>query len=203
MMLARGRSAICCNFAFTQREHIASECISEQGQTMACFGEVQMSESLGIYLRDHLGGAQIAVQLLEAMCNRQEDERYREFAKRLLPDIQSDDNTLRSIIEAIAEEPSGIKNAGGWLLEKLTRLKLGHTRSVGLELFESLEMLSLGIAGKRSLWKALEVISKEDIRLAKFDFNTLLHRADEQYQAVEQERLRLARQVFVSEIGSK
>jgi hypothetical protein len=166
-------------------------------------GEVDVSESLGIYLRDHLGGAQIAVQLLEAMCDKQEDERYREFAKRLLPDIESDDNTLRSILEAIDEEPSGIKNAGGWLLEKLTRLKLGHARSPGLDLFEALEMLSLGIAGKRSLWKALQVISKEDIRLGKFDFNTLLHRADEQYQAVEQERLRLARQVFVSEIGSQ
>lgn len=170
---------------------------------MVCSVEVQMSKSLGIYLKDHLGGAQIAVQLLEAMCNRQEDERYREFAKRLLPDIQSDDNTLRSIIEAIAEEPSGIKNAGGWLLEKLTRVKLGHARSAGLELFESLEMLSLGIAGKRSLWKALQVISKEDIRLAKYDFNALLHRADDQFNAVEEERLRLAPEVFDFEIGSK
>jgi hypothetical protein len=166
-------------------------------------GEVDVSKSLGIYLRDHLGGAQIAVQLLEAMCDKQEDEKYREFAKTLLPDIQSDDNTLRSILEAIAEEPSSIKNAGGWLLEKLTRLKLGHARSPGLDLFEALEMLSLGITGKRSLWKALQVISKEDIRMAEFDFNTLLHRADEQYQAVEQERLCLASQVFASEIGSK
>jgi hypothetical protein len=164
---------------------------------MVCCGEAHMSESLGIYLRDHLGGAQIAVQLLQAMCDKQEDERYRDFAKRILPEIQADDNTLRSIIEAIAEEPSSIKNAGGWLLEKLTRLKLGHTRSARLELFEALEMLSLGIAGKRSLWKALQAISKQDIRLDKYDFNTLLHRADDQFQAIDNERLRLARQVFV------
>ncbi len=155
-----------------------------------------MSESLGIYLRDHLGGAQIAVQLLEGMCKHQGDERYQGFAKRLLPEIQADDNTLRSIIEAIGEDSSAIKNAGGWMLEKLTRLKLGHTRSAGLELFEALEMLSLGIAGKRSLWKVLQIVSTEDSRLGKYDFEMMLRRADDQFQSVEQERLRLAAQVF-------
>lgn len=155
-----------------------------------------MSESLGIYLRDHLGGAQVAVELLEGMCKHQEDARYRDLAKRLLPEIQTDDETLRSVIEAIGEDPSAIKNAGGWLLEKLTRLKLGHTRSAGLELFEALEMLSVGIAGKRSLWKALQIVSKEDRRLNRFDFGTLLHRADDQFQSVEEERLRLAARVF-------
>jgi hypothetical protein len=160
-----------------------------------------MSEPLGIYLKDHLGGAQVAVHLLEAMCNQHEEELYREFASRLLPDIQSDDETLRNIIATIDDEPSGIKNAGGWLLEKLTRLKLGHTGSVGLEMFESLEMLSLGITGKRSLWKALQVVAKEDIRLREYDFETLLQRAEDQFQTVERERLRLAPQVFVSKIG--
>jgi hypothetical protein len=48
---------------------------------MVCFGEVQMSGSFCIYLRDHLGGAPIAVQVLEAMCKRREDETYGEFAK--------------------------------------------------------------------------------------------------------------------------
>jgi hypothetical protein len=161
-----------------------------------------MPEPLAVYLKDHLGGAQVAVHLLEAMCNQHEEELYREFAKRLLPDIQSDDNTLRSMIGAIGEEPSSIKNAGGWLLEKLTRLKLGHTRSADLDMFESLEMLSLGIAGKRSLWKALQIVSREDVRLREYDFETLLRRADDQFQAVEQERLRLASHVFISKIGS-
>jgi hypothetical protein len=57
-------------------------------------------------------------------------------------------------------------------------------------------MLSVGIAGKRSLWKALQVVSKEDGRLNRFDFGTLLHRADDQFQSVEEERLRLAARVF-------
>lgn len=156
-----------------------------------------MSEPLGVYLQDHLGGAQIAVHLLEAMCEQHEQAEYRQFAEKLLPQIQSDDKTLRNIIAAIDEEPSGAKNAGGWLLEKLTRLKLGHTRSTGLEMFESLEMLSLGIAGKRSLWIALKVLSKEDARLSEFDFDALVQRADDQSGLAEQERLRLIPQAFM------
>jgi len=57
---------------------------------------------------------------------------------------------------------------------------------------------SLGIIGKRSLWRELQVVSNEDTRLREYEFDTLLHRADDQFQAVEQERLRLAPQVFVS-----
>ena len=155
-----------------------------------------MSVALGTYLKDHLGAAQVAIQLLEAMCDQHKEERYREFARRVLPEIQSDDETLRSIIAAIAEEPSSIKNAGGWLLEKMARLKLGHTGSSDLEMFESLEMLSLGVAGKRSLWKALQIVSPADARLGTFDFAELLHRAEDQFDTIEHERLRLARQVL-------
>jgi hypothetical protein len=160
-----------------------------------------MSEPLGIYLNDHLGAAQIAIQLLEAMCHQHEEERYRKFARRVLPEIQSDDVTLRRIIAAIAEEPSSIKNAGGWLLEKMARLKLGHTRSAGLGMFESMEMLSLGIAGKCSLWKALQVISPSDSRLREFDFIELLHRAENQFDTIERERLRLALRVLIPRSG--
>jgi hypothetical protein len=117
----------------------------------------------------------------------------------LLPEIQSDDDTLRSILTSIADEPSSLKNAGGWLLERVTRLKLGHTRSAGLALFESLEMLSLGIAGKRSLWKVLQIVEKDDSRLRRYDFERLLQRAEDQLRIVEQHRLPLAQRVFGSE----
>jgi len=157
-----------------------------------------MSEPLGIYLQDHLGGAQVAVHLLEAMSAQDEDEQYREFAQELLAEIQADNETLRSMIQAISEEPSTFKNAGGWLLEKLSRLKLGHTKSAGLELFESLEMLSLGIAGKRSLWMALKTISNENPPLRAYDFENLLQRAEKQYEGVEQKRLHVAQRVFGS-----
>ena len=88
-----------------------------------------MSEALVTYLNDHLGGAQIAVQLLEAMRDQHDDQDFRQFASVLLPEIEADDRTLRCIVQKVGSAPSAVKRAGGWLLEKAARLKLGHTGS--------------------------------------------------------------------------
>ena len=155
-----------------------------------------MSEPLVTYLNDHAGGAQIAVQLLEAMRDQHDDQEFRQFASVLLPEIQADDLTLRHIAEKIGSGPNAIKQVGGWLLEKAARLKLGHTGSTSFELFESLELLALGIYGKLSLWKALQAASSSDARLHEYDFETLVGRAQQQYDDVESKRLNLARTVL-------
>jgi hypothetical protein len=155
-----------------------------------------MSDPLVAYLNDHLAGAEIAVQVLEAMRDQHDDPRFREFAGVLLPEIQADDAKLRSIAEKIGPGPSAIKQAGGWLLEKLARFKLGHTGSSNFEMFESLELLAVGIHGKQCLWKALQVASGLDSRLREYDFEALVSRAQQQYEKVESERLNLAQTVL-------
>jgi hypothetical protein len=151
-----------------------------------------MSEPLVTYLNDHLGGAQIAVQLLEAMRDQNDEQEFRQFASVLLPEIQADDLTLHHIAERIGSGPSAVKQVGAWLLEKAARLKLGHTGSKNFELFESMELLALGIQGKLSLWKALQAASNSDARLREYDFETLIRRAEQQYGEVENHRLGLA-----------
>jgi hypothetical protein len=155
-----------------------------------------MSDNLSTYLRDHLGGATIAIQVLEAMRDQHDDQRFRQFAGVLLPEITADDRTLRSIAEKIGSGPSVAKQAGGWLLEKLARLKLGHTGSTDFEMFESLELLALGIHGKLCLWQALRSASKFDSRLQEYDFEELASRAQGQYEKVDGERLKLAETVL-------
>jgi hypothetical protein len=157
-----------------------------------------MSAPLATYLNDHLGGAQVALQVLETMRDQHDDQRFREFAGTLLPEIQADDQTLRSIAEKIESGPSIAKQAGGWLLEKMSRVKLGHSGSTNFEMFESLELLSLGIQGKLCLWKALGVAMDADSRLRGYDFEKLRARAAAQYEQVETQRLDLARTVLVT-----
>jgi len=156
-----------------------------------------MADPLATYINDHLGGAQIALQVLESMRDQHDDQQFRDFADALLPEIQYDDQTLRTISETIGPGPSAAKQVGGWLLEKLARLKLGHTGSTDLKMFESIELLVLGIHGKLCLWKALEVASKQDSRLAAYDFKVLIDRARQQYDKVERHRLILARTVLL------
>jgi hypothetical protein len=132
------------------------------------------SDPLVTYLNDHLGGAQTAVQVLKAMRDHHDDPRFREFAGLLLPEILADDGTLRSIAEKIGSGPSATKQVGGWLLEKASRLKLGHAGSTNFEMFESLEFLALGIHGKLCLWKALQAASRLDSRLREYDYEELV-----------------------------
>jgi hypothetical protein len=155
-----------------------------------------MSDPLVTYVNDHLGGAQLAVELLEAMRDQQDDQEFRQFASVLLPEIQADDLVLRRIAEKIGGGPSSIKQLGGWFLEKAARLKLGHTGSASFELFESLELLALGIQGKASLWRALQVASRSDGRLREYDLESLIRRALDQYGIVEDRRLKLSESVF-------
>jgi hypothetical protein len=63
-------------------------------------------------------------------------------------------------------------------------------------MFESLELLAVGIHGKQCLWKALQVASRLDSRLREYDFEALDSRAQQQYDKVESERLKLAQTVL-------
>ena len=161
-----------------------------------------MTEPLRTYLNDHLGGAQIAIQVLEAMCSQHEEHKFRMFAKDLSAEVQADDRTLRAIAESVGSSSSIVKRAGGWLIEKAARMKLGHTGSQSFEMFESLELLAVGVHGKLCLWKALQAASKLDARLQSFDFEELIRRAREQYDMVESERIELAQTVLAPESRS-
>ena len=60
-----------------------------------------------------------------------------------------------------------------------------------------MELLALGIHGKLSLWKALQVASSSDPRLREYDFQSLSRRAQQQYGEVENKRVGLARVVLM------
>jgi hypothetical protein len=125
------------------------------------------------------------------------DQRFRDFAAALVPEIHADDHTLRSIAEKIGPGPSAVKEIGGWPLEKAARLKLGHTGSTDFSMFESLELLALGIHGKHCLWEALQVASRRDPRLREYAFEDLIGRAKQQYDKVNSERLNLAETILL------
>jgi hypothetical protein len=153
-------------------------------------------QPITVYLDDHLAGAQMALEVLRTMQEQHDHPRFRDFAASLVPAIAEDDATLRSIIESFGTTPSRTKQAGGWLLEKASRLKLGHAGSLDFSLFESLELLCLGILGKQSLWKALEACAPSEPRLSHWDFRDLICRAQQQFDRVEHERIALARVVL-------
>ncbi|HEY3826216.1 MAG TPA: hypothetical protein VGL82_16735 [Bryobacteraceae bacterium] len=155
-----------------------------------------MSKSLQIYLHDHYSGATFAVELLKALSTTYSGDELGQFAGEILTEVNQDRELLMNLIQQIGSAGPDLKDVAGWTAEKASRLKLRHDDPEGLGAFEALEALSLGILGKRALWVALRRIAEVDSRVKRPDFEVLARGAEDQFNRVEEFRLRLAPVTF-------
>jgi len=146
-----------------------------------------MAEALATYVEDHLAGATAGLELLEALSAQHQGA----LARRLLPEVEHDRRTLERIARSL-DAGSVLKEAGAWVAEKVSRLKLHRDAKGLLGTFEALEAMSLGVLGKRALWRALAVAARSDPRLGGIDFDGLAASADRQHALLEEERLQAA-----------
>jgi hypothetical protein len=160
-----------------------------------------MSDSLGIYLQDHLAGAAYAIDLVEFMRDEHQGDELGQFAATLLVDIKTDRDTLQRLADRAGAGSSTFKELTAWFSEKVSRLKLSHDVGDALGTFEALEFLALGIQGKLALWRALGAVAMADDRLNGMDFGRLAARAEKQHAKVENRRLQVA--AFGSEAADK
>jgi hypothetical protein len=147
---------------------------------------------VGIYLRDHLAGSVVALELLERSARSNATSELGAFLTRLRAEIGEDQEALLDVMRTLGVEPSRVKNGLAWAAEKAGRLKLNGRllRYSPLSRLLELETLEAGIVGKRSLWTNLEVL--DDPRLAGVDLRRLVERAETQRAAVEEWRRRAA-----------
>src|SRR3954462_12690160 len=110
------------------------------------------TDPLPIYLHDHQGAAQSAVELFKAWIDQQGDEPLGAFANEMLTEIEADREVLGRLIVTVGEGGHTVKEAAGWFAEKAARFKLRHEANGQLGVFEGLEMLALGVLGKLALW---------------------------------------------------
>lgn len=151
------------------------------------------AQRLNVYLNDHLAGSDVALELLVRLSESAVDAEVRESAVTLHEEIQRDQRILRDLIASLGGGESQVKRALGWLAEKAARLKFGSSAEEdGFALFESLELLALGIEGKCSLWRALATIADREPVIRDLDLGALLERAHAQHDEVELLRLALA-----------
>lgn len=158
------------------------------------------TELLNIYLNDHLAGATAGSELASKMSSESTATPYGTFLSELARDIEHDRATLADLMDRLGIQQDALKQAGGWLLEKLTRLKLNEQLTGGSELKRLLEFetLSLGVEGKLVMWRALEQVSHEHPALADTDLDSLAKRADEQRAKLEEHRMEIAKSALVS-----
>jgi hypothetical protein len=156
------------------------------------------TKHLATYLNDHLAGAVTAVQLLDHIGHSHADHRAAPLLARVRRDIEADRETLQSIMQRLGVSESPVRKVTGWLSERAATLKLKIDDPVDgvLRIYESIELLCIGIEGKRMLWGSLQTIAPHVDELKSVEFETLIARATEQRDALEPERLNAAVPAF-------
>jgi hypothetical protein len=155
-------------------------------------------EHIATYLNDHLAGSVVALELLDHLESAHAHSGLSNFFRQLRVDVAADRDDLEGLMERLRISQSRTRKASAWLAEKMTELKLRLDDPQGgpLRLFESLEALSLGIEGKRSLWVALTAAAEKSPSLRIIDYQRLIQRAQDQRDRVETLRLDTARKAL-------
>jgi hypothetical protein len=148
------------------------------------------------YLNDHLAGAAAAIRLAERCHAREPQGELEGMLQALLVEIEEDRGVLQRVIAALGGSANPVKRASAVGMERLGSLRmalpvLGPGSGEAARL-EELEVLSLGIEGKRMLWKVLGTLASSDGRLVGFDFAGLERRAESQRRRLEPFRLEFA-----------
>jgi|SRR5690606_17545622 hypothetical protein len=152
-----------------------------------------------VYLNDHRAGAVAALETIERLREIGPPTVPEHFLRQLDREIREDTEVLSDLIGRFGGEESKLKKTVAWLAEKVERLKLSRDdpSDEAFALFQHLEILLLGIRGKRALWEVLEVVCRGDARFDEFDWHRLKQKADKQMDQVEIYRLDTARMAFL------
>ena len=153
------------------------------------------NEHLATYLNDHLAGSVVAVELMKNLEAAYADTPVANFVNGIRMEVEADQRELEELMRRLEISESRTRQVSAWLTEKVTELKLQLDDSAhgNLRLLESLEALSLGIEGKKSLWLALAATAEISPQLRLVDYERLRQRAVEQRSRVEFKRIEIAR----------
>lgn len=152
-----------------------------------------MGELLAIYLNDHLAGATIGVELARRLRGSNDgDPEFGPALAEVCAEIEADRETLKAAMDQLGVGQSKLKPLAAVLGERLGRLKL-NGRLWGyspLSRLDELELLQIGVVGKRRLWRALEHTHAGD--LSGFEPGELAERATGQLRRLEALHLKAA-----------
>ena len=149
---------------------------------------------MDIYLNDHMAGAMLGNELAEQIRDRNEGTPLGGAMGPIAAEIDEDRQTLKKLMDRLDVRRNPIKQAGGWVAEKWSRVKFSGAGSGEPDHgnFMALETLALGVLGKRSLWVALRAVEDQYEALRGLDLDRLIERAGAQHDVIERSRIQAA-----------
>jgi hypothetical protein len=153
---------------------------------------VSASKYLATYLNDHLAGATTGIELVRRAASENAGTPLGDFLSELAGEIAEDRDALLELMASLDVRVDRKKVVAGWTVEKAGRLKPNaQLRGYSpLSPLIELEALSLGIDGKRLLWRSLQAVADEH-GLSAERLAELADRARRQRDRVERQRMKI------------
>jgi hypothetical protein len=143
---------------------------------------------LAIYLNDHLAGSVSASELARRCLSNNRGTPLGVYLTTFIDELEADRRALLEIMDRVGARPDPLKQAAGWAMEKVGRLKLNGSLLGYSDLSRLIEMetLRLGVEGKLAGW--ITLIAIEDPRLDAEELRRLERRAKRQRDKLEKHR---------------
>jgi hypothetical protein len=159
-----------------------------------------MEEFLGIYLNDQLSLGILWRELARRSQRNNSGTELADALTRVSTGIAEDVDTFQQIMRRLGIGINPMKIGLAVAAERLGRLK-PNSRMSGyspLSRFLELDVLAMGIDGKKLLWTTLRDLAGLGSRLPDIDFNHLLERAEQQRADLEPFRVRAGIDAFTA-----
>jgi hypothetical protein len=158
-----------------------------------------INSDLATYLKDHDAGSEAALQILDHLEKHHGNEPVGDMARTLRPQFHEERAQVQRLLRSLDDSFSAPRRLFGWLSEKALQLKLmaDDPDNGALRLLESVELLGLGVHGKRGMWIALEANKSCVAVLEKVPFAALIAQAEAQETLIESVRMGAAKLVIL------
>jgi hypothetical protein len=151
--------------------------------------------ALAAYLREHLSGADAAIQVVERLKEAHRGTREGTLFATLDQEFRDDRGVVAALLRDLHASPRSAKRLMGQAAGSVLKLAAGGERGE-LRLFRTLEMLAIGVQGKRCMWRAAQALEPRLQPRGARSFAELEARALDQWEAIERCRRLLVPRTF-------
>ena len=137
------------------------------------------------YLRDHLGGADMAIRVVHRLGSTNRGTEDGPLFRRLSKEFEEDHSVVRTLLTHLGASGRSIKRAAGFASGAVLSVPAGGEPG-DLALLRTLEALAIGVQGKRCMWRALQSLRIGPSTVDGMDFVELEAKAVRQWEAIEE-----------------
>ncbi len=155
----------------------------------------QKRQALIAYLRDHLSGSDMAIRVVRRLGSAHKGTEDGMLFRRLSQELEEDRSVVRALLTGLGASGRSMKRLAGYASGAVLSVTAGGEPG-NLSLLRTLEALSIGVQGKRCMWRAMQNLRATPSTVHGTNFVELEAKAVRQWEAIEERRRDLVAQTF-------